>query len=77
MDLIRCSLVLPITGQGGVFAIDAVHVVVAAAPIAVMGIEMKGRSLKVVSHGLDRPQGTRYPLCRGSEWGSRQVHSDL
>lgn len=44
------GLALPITGQGGIFAIGAMCFVVSAATIAMLGVETKGRSLEDVSH---------------------------
>lgn len=43
------GVLLPVTGQGGVFALGAACFVAAALVVAVLGVETKGRSLEQVS----------------------------
>ena len=43
------GLVLPVTGQAGVFTLGAASFCVAAAVVALLGVETKGRSLEEVS----------------------------
>ncbi|WP_336490151.1 MFS transporter [Methylobacterium nigriterrae] len=44
------GIILPVLGQGGVFALGAGSFVIAAASVAFLGIETKGRSLEAISH---------------------------
>lgn len=44
------GLILPVLGQGGVFALGAGSFVIAAAAVAILGIETKGKSLEAISH---------------------------
>lgn len=44
------GLLLPVTGQGGVFTLGALSFVVAAVAVLALGVETKGRCLEEVSH---------------------------
>jgi putative MFS transporter len=44
------GVLLPVTGQGGVFALGAACFVVAAIAVMTLGVETKGQSLEEVSH---------------------------
>jgi putative MFS transporter len=44
------GVVLPYTGQAGVFTLGAVSFVIAAVVVLILGVETKGRALEVLSH---------------------------
>jgi putative MFS transporter len=44
------GVILPMTGQGGVFALGAGAFVIAALSVLILGEETKGRTLESISH---------------------------
>ncbi|MFJ1259599.1 MFS transporter [Cupriavidus sp. CuC1] len=44
------GVLLPVTGQGGIFTLGALSFVVAALAVLLLGVETKGRALEEVSH---------------------------
>lgn len=44
------GVILPVLGQGGVFALGGGSFVIAAAAVAILGVETKGKSLEAISH---------------------------
>jgi putative MFS transporter len=44
------GVILPTTGQGGVFALGAGAFVLAALAVLILGEETKGRTLEQISH---------------------------
>jgi putative MFS transporter len=44
------GVILPLTGQSGVFTLGAMSFVVAALVVLLLGVETKGRTLEEVSH---------------------------
>ncbi len=54
------GLVLPVFGQAGVFTLGALSFVLAAAAVAVLGIETKGRALESLSSDVGEERSERY-----------------
>jgi putative MFS transporter len=58
------GLVLPVFGQGGVFTLGALSFVLAAAAVAVLGIETKGRALESLSSDVGAVADEKYATAR-------------